>query len=301
MLGPSLRSLAVASAIVLAIPLIDAAWLAGPAAGRLVKPLRGEPLTVSNASCGQRDATAVQQPPFDWTRVLIEKDLIDGDALSYISKREAADSTYRIVRGRAAASLRARGFQPTDDARVVTLRVPRKDIAPLVMGLGERVLSWVVPKASAEEYEGYEIIAESWDDGDDSTWEGNVYVRNLTSGYWASSNEQQWLQSEPYVSNWAQNVSTNLPAPQYRCRKTGSPCGYCGDASVWRCNLDRGLDDAWPWCVGGAAGCVLSGPLWLKCASVNCYGQVFSRWLNVTKQHFQNCWLDEDERIACGG
>jgi hypothetical protein len=40
---------------------------------------------------------------------------------------------------------------------------------------------------------------------------------------------------------------------------------------------------------------------WLPCTGVGCYGAFLAGWLGQTKQHFQNCWLDEAERLACGG
>jgi len=275
------------------LPLVEAAWSALSAtATPEARP--------GAAGCSAGQSGASQHQTFDWHRLLVTRDLVGAEAQSYIRKREEADSTYRIVRARAALQLKARGLKPANDARVLTFKVPvnRAD------GLIRRewpLLNAIMPSALAEEYEGYEIILESWDDGDDYTWEGNAYVRQLSNGEWLSANEQQWLNAEPYQSVWAEEVATNLQPPQYRCRKTGSACGYCSAPGVWRCNMDRALDEAWPWCVGGGAACLMSGPKWPACAGLNCYGQAFSRYLNFSKQHFQNCWLDEEERIACGG
>lgn len=63
----------------------------------------------------------------------------------------------------------------------------------------------------------------------------------------------------------------------------------------------RAIEDRWPYCAGGALACAFAGPAWLQCAGAKCYGQLFGGFLWFTKQHFQQCWLDEAERVACGG
>lgn len=221
----------------------------------------------------------------DWSRARVVRDLHAENAFTYIHAREARDAVFRSVRQKAAAMLSARGLRAGGYARVATFEVPK--LEPIAHGgLLGRLLNLVAPRVSAEEYEGYEIIVESWDDGNNSNWEGNVWVEQLSSGHWMSNNEQQQLDTEPYWSNWADEVSTNMQPPQ-RCRKAGSACGYCAETSAIRCNLQRALDDRWPYCVGGAGACVLSGVAWPKCAGIFCYGQIFGGWLWQTKQHLQ--------------
>lgn len=236
----------------------------------------------------------------DWSRAKVVRDLQGAAALSYIAAREGADPVFRDARQKAAAMLLAQGFRPTGYARVATFHVPKASAPMIDRGLLARLLNLVEPRLLAEVYEGYDIIPQSWDDGDNSTWEGNVWVQELSTGYWMSSNEQQLLPAEPYWANWANQVSTNMQPPQ-RCRKAGSACGYCAETSAIRCNLQNALNDRWPYCAGGALACVASGPAWLGCSGLHCWGQLFGGWLWQTKQHLQQCWLDEAERIACGG
>ena len=142
---------------------------------------------------------------------------------------------------------------------------------------------------------------ESWDDGVNTNWEGNVYVQQLSSGDWVSANEQKETPAEPFDVNWTDPVGTNMQ-PRNDCRKTGSACGYCGTPTAAECNLRMGIEDNWTWCVGTAGACAfLAGPAWPACIGIGCYGAFLAGFLNRTKQHFQNCWLDAAERTACGG
>jgi hypothetical protein len=202
------------------------------------------------------------------------------------------------VRRKAATMLRARGLKPTGIARVATFQFPME--VATQRHLFGRILDIIAPPVSAEQFNGYEIIAESWNDGDNSTWEGNVYVRELSTGQWQSANEQQDLPSEPYEVNWTDEVGTNQQG-RPGCQKAGSPCGLCTDPGAVGCNLRRAVDDRWPYCAGGAAACVAAGPVWLQCAGLQCYGQLFGGWLWQSKNHFSQCWRTHQERIDCTG
>jgi hypothetical protein len=233
----------------------------------------------------------------DWSHARVVRDLQNAAALTFIAGREAGDSEFRYVQNQARKKLRARGLKPTEFARVVRIEIPRE---PKVAHrhLLDRILNLIEPRVSAEVVDGYDIYASSWDDGDGGTWEGNVYVQELGTGLYISANEQKQLPAQPYEPNWAEQVGTNQK-PRPGCQKSGSPCGYCADSGVAGCNLRNAINDRWPYCAGGAAACAWAGPGWLTCAGLNCYGHLFGGWLWQSKMHFQQCWVNEQERINC--
>jgi hypothetical protein len=220
------------------------------------------------------------------------------DARGYIMAKEGSDPTFAAIQRKAAAQLHARGLRPTDIAVFAVMDVPRIPQEPL--GLVGRILELFEPKLIAEEIDGYEVLGQSWDDGNNGTWEGNLYSREIGSGYWISANEQRQLPPEPYEINWNDVVGHNMN-PRVDCRKRGSVCGFCASADVWSCTARAAVADRWPYCAGGALACVASGPAWLQCAGLYCWGQMFGGYLWQTKQHFNSCWVDEYERAACVG
>jgi len=254
--------------------------------------------TAPAPACGLATAVpAGQEGGRDWSRARVVRDIKNAAAMTYITGRAAGDPAFRDVQERAATMLRERGLTPTDHARVLTIQVPR--MAPKTVLL-ERMLGLVAPRVTAEEYDGFEVYIESWNDDDDSTWEGNIWVQELATGAWVSANEQKQLPPAPYIVNWADQVGTSQ-RPLQQCRKSGSVCGYCGSWEAANCNLGRAIDDSWPFCVGFAWACGFTGPMWPECASVACIGPLLGNFLNRTKQHFATCWLDEAEREACEG
>jgi len=235
----------------------------------------------------------------DSDRARVVNDLVGPSALAYVKAKEANDPAFKAVQARSAALLHGRGLRRSPIARVVLVQVPKSGSTRPVALLRE-FFNLIVPPVRAEEFDGFEIIAQSWDDGQHTTWEGNVYVRELSSGLWMSANEQHELASEPYWGNWADLVDTNF-RPRPDCRKQGSVCGYCANPYAAECNLQQALGHAWLSCAAWAGGCMFSGPAWLQCTSISCYGTIFSAWLLQTKQHFQQCWLDEYEEQYCLG
>jgi hypothetical protein len=280
-------------------------WTWAPDALTVLGEATAAPAVSTAAACGNPALSTTEMPGqgvlvLDWSRARVTRDQSGAAALSYITTKEAQNPVFRHVRQHAAAKLRSRGLQPTSIVRVGKLAVPRVFPAAADRWRLDKLLGLIEPRLHAEEFEDFEIIAESWDDGDNYTWEGNVYVEDTTSGHWISANEQQQLPAEPYPVNWAEPVQSNIQ-PTYHCNKKGSACGYCGTPSAASCNLRTAIDDRWPYCAGGAFVCLATGPAWLVCAGLNCWGQTFGGWLWQTKQHLQQCWLDEQERTACGG
>lgn len=235
------------------------------------------------------------------SRARVTRHLFGNEALAFIAGREAGDATFREVQRKAAHLLRVRGLQRTDIAMVARIEVPQRAVQIEQSALLSRIWQKLAPTLYAEVIEGYDVIAQSWDDGDNGTWEGNAYVQQLSSGHWISANEQQQLPPEPNHVNWAEQVSTNMQ-PQSWCRRTGSPCGYCGSGSAPQCNMVRALGGVW-WqdCSLAAGMCRNSGPGWLACTGIGCYGSIWYGYFNYTKAHLSQCWWDEQDRLACGG
>lgn len=241
-----------------------------------------------------------QQPTLDWSRARVMSILDNANAREHIRRLESLDPQFRAAQLRTAAGLQSKGFQPTDLAWVATIEVPRPQLAPNQLGFRDVLSRFLVATLNAEEFDGYEVIAQSWDDGNHSTWEGSVYARNLSTGEWASSYEQQQLPPEPYTILWGDPAGQSFQ-PRYQCRKQGSACGYCGQNGTASCNLQRAIVARWDSCMLGAGACAFSGPNWPGCVAVACWGNFFIGWLMFTKEHFNQCWLDEAERQACEG
>ena len=80
-------------------------------------------------------------------------------------------------------ALAARGYRPTDILVVQRKLGPAESVLPGVNGPMS-----IVPQPASTTYSNSagEQIFWSWDDGDDSTWEGSQYVERYSDGAWAS-------------------------------------------------------------------------------------------------------------------
>lgn len=249
MIAPLLRRMRI---IALAFGLAVVAYQPGASGGAVATTEELTRRTSPGATFANVSLTSRQEPGApDWSRARVVRQLSGTNALAYITGKEAGSAQFRAVQQTAAAKLRKRGLRQTDIAVVLRIEVPKAPEALPGQNALSRLWRFFVPTLTAEVIDGYDVIAQSWDDGDNSTWEGNHYVQELSSGHWTSTNEQQQLPPQPYQANWT--------------------------------------------------GCAFAGPAWLQCATINCYGQLFAGFLWMTKQHFQQCWLDDNERITCGG
>jgi hypothetical protein len=167
------------------------------------------------------------------------------------------------------------------------------------------ILNFLAPTLHAQTYydEGVEVIYESWDDGSDETWEGNLYARILSTDEWTTGIHQKDLSQEGYPIHFAERLDSQYQLPPFDCRRTGSECGYCNDGNVGDCALRTSISNWW-WTCGSAAGsCMLPvpGQQWPLCVGTRC---AFVLGMNVvyqTKEHFKTCYADWYHRAYCEG
>lgn len=112
------------------------------------------------------------------------------EALTYLQQLEAKNpSVFSEVR----RSLRGRGYEPTR-----TVSVSRTVATPGLIS------------DSASSSDG-EIVMWSWDDGDDGTWEGMVYVKRYSDGATATSEGQMDITVPEVRPIWYRTISIDRP------------------------------------------------------------------------------------------
>lgn len=143
------------------------------------------------------------------------------------------------------------------------------------------------------------VVTQSWDDGDDATWEGTFYVQRYTDGAWATYEAQLDIATSDYEVIWAEAiaggggpggdpfpVSLNQPtggldnfslaalrrhSASSQSRATATPCFLTLPAQPW-------FQDFTTCLVSGSAGCAtacaLTGVGWADCTAA-CSAGVF--------------------------
>lgn len=96
------------------------------------------------------------------------------------------------------SELERRGFQPTD--LTVVLRSMTRDPRTGAW-VGGAVSGRIAPTTSGASSEG-EIVLVSWDDGDDTTWEGTTYAENYSTGSWRSWESQADISGSQGFTIW---------------------------------------------------------------------------------------------------
>lgn len=192
----------------------------------------------------------------------------------------------------AGQELADRGFAPTNLIlaleTVVVVGQERRE-APAGVGFA----STTVSNSSGE------VIIPSWDDGDDSTWEGVIYVEDYSTGEWATYAGQLDISTPAYSANWATRTGPlnqqghwsegqpemdrlsgfALAVARERGRVVHAPSREPGAAALASSGLVMFRDFAWcsvSWCAICAELCLLSGPYWGVCFGGCCVGGVIT-------------------------
>lgn len=197
-----------------------------------------------------------------------------------------------------------------------------------------------VPTLSAQteyvyETEGYGIF-DSWDDGDDSTWEGNVFVYHYETGISGSldmqldltplANENQptivWAEGEvedeegdPWPIMWDESVPGAASRALFNSRPSRSaprvykvvarrtcPCELLElpGSDVIDCMIENTLDASWNWCAAAAAGCSEAGAALFKCTGTVCLGVLLANFLDEVWSFRWECASYAGNAIALG-
>lgn len=133
-----------------------------------------------------------------------------------------------------------------------------------------------------------EITFWSWDDGDDSTWEGTVHVSRYSDGVWRTINGQSYIGNENYSGIWSQLVGEwSPPEEEFQSEwNSASPDGTVRFADwdgshepEYRLAFLEEFDwDGYWICVTARCGaacptlCAFAGPFWGYCYGGCCVG-----------------------------
>ncbi|MGD2113917.1 MAG: hypothetical protein PVG07_02620 [Acidobacteriota bacterium] len=226
----------------------------------------------------------------------------DGSFVEKLKGEAALTHLYNLFSRRPEAfkgvrkSLRARGLEPTE--HVYVERTVR-----LASNRNESSGSRAVPTQDySEENSDGEIVFWSWDDGNDATWEGSIYVEVYSSGdasTWegqidASDETHEW---NYYEKTWSgggdgpggEPLPATNEAPPWPSRRShhgvtlasrspnGSHTAYGSNGSMYTPVGWSSWAHCWRACVvGGCAAvaiqCIRSGPLWPACFGIGCIG-----------------------------
>jgi hypothetical protein len=171
-------------------------------------------------------------------------------ARQHIEKKIASRADWKAAHEKTVRELTERGFKPTD--RFIVQR-RYTQLSPL-----QRLVGLIVPTALADLYtysndEG-EITQADWNDGDDSTYEGEVWMYHYGTSSWANAGWQLDITTaENTHVVWTSTGSSSSGAAAWRALLGYTQCAVAG-------------------CIGSAVACALSGPAWGPCAGAWCAG-----------------------------
>jgi len=139
------------------------------------------------------------------------------DARQFVELKLHFDRKFARHRAKAAAKLASKGWKPADALAVVTLQAePGGGGAAAV---ARRIWDALVPALAAQTvhsngegpFEGV-VVYESWDDGDETTWEGMSYFENYDTGQAFSAISQEWTGGDYEHVHWAESVGYDPPS-----------------------------------------------------------------------------------------
>jgi hypothetical protein len=250
------------------------------------------------------------------------------------------DERFMAAQSRSASRHAARGHTPAGIEVGVLLRRERAQ-APtsLLSQIAEAVRPTLRARQGETVYEndGYGVFS-SWDDEDDSTWEGNVFVYHYATGRSLSIDAQLDVSGDGEEAppiEWAEGdleggEEDEEPGPHpiwapgfIQVRPFVSQASYRAEASrferapstraacdcellqepgheVADCMLWNALHDSWWVCGGAAAGCVFSGPAYFKCLGGSCLAAFVANFLEELDEFYEECvaMADEDEVLG---
>lgn len=174
---------------------------------------------------------------------LITESFQGGEARAHLERLRQRDGKLKA----AEAQLRARGYTPTETV-VVMRQIARTPLTDADSGDA---------KASVSNSEG-EVIFSSWDDGDDSTWEGVIHVERYSDGKTVSKPAQLDISTaQPHVI-WEGGGGAGIPDKA----SEGELTRKFGWNNFMLCSLG--------FCMTCGELCTLGGPVWGTCFSLCC-------------------------------
>lgn len=211
--------------------------------------------------------------------------LIEADTVTteHLSGQEAAEylAQSRLRFLASGPHLRWAGAEPTEEVIVLQRdhARPARFVGPGNAGSYSLAQSYV-----SNSYGGLTLW--SWDDGDDSTWEGVILVERYSDGSWSTWETQIDISTTNYTTVWAEWTGGEIHE-EYQTRKSlgsgdfrlaawgGGGCGPgCPGGTYATQEFQDFVQCYLSGCSGVAAACRMLGPAWGNCFAAGCAGVV---------------------------
>lgn len=188
----------------------------------------------------------------------------------------------------AGKKLAALGYQPTDVYVVVRTLRTEGAAASNVDNFGSNFHLQHVAQSQEFQNEDGEMVTMSWDDGDDSTWEGTWYVERYSDGSWKTMEGQLDIADAPPYAIWSEVIGQGKGGgnPPVNANPDNNP--FLAPASSPQISLaslasfasGANLQDNGDWgdwaqcagagCLGCLAECIYAGPYYWGCVAACC-------------------------------
>jgi hypothetical protein len=225
-------------------------------------------------------------------------------AREFIQVKRSRDPRFAKAMDESAERLAKRGYKYRNLETLHLLSDTRQETT-----IAQRIWESFVPRLSAQDVFGASGdepingigVWSAWDDGDDSTWEGNAYFENYDSRQWYSVDNQLDVSSEITRVVWADSRDFEARDPHtreglapvaFRVRQLSAPsvcsCGRSGEIPA-SCMLRVALDRSFVRCGIAAGGCLLSGPGYVGCVGTGCGGSITWEFLAEAWRWGRDC------------
>jgi hypothetical protein len=235
-------------------------------------------------------------------------------AMQFVEQVARKNPMFRMAEAGAAQRLRAKGLRPRPELTTVYRYHRRTTPTPTLL---DQFSHWFMPRLAAkQEYgegEGY-VVYSSWDDGDDATWEGNIFVQaNDPSGTWYTLNTQVDVTADWLPVRWVdggRGGDRDRGEREYRTRdgglelvnlrgvsllsamQAGTGCGCLSRAWSGKaagCIFQTSLLEAGGQCLAAAGLCRWAGPGYFGCVGRGCALVLGGRLWNNAIAWKNNC------------
>jgi hypothetical protein len=214
-------------------------------------------------------------------------------AVQFVEQVARRNPMFRMVEARSAQRLSAKGLRSRPELATV-YRYHRHTQKTMMNQLSQWFLPTLIANQDAYgDSEGY-VVFSPWDDGDDSTWEGNIFVQaNDPSGTWYSLDTQVDLNGDWLPVRWISGYGGDRDRGEreYRTRdggvelvnlrgvsllsimQAGAGCGCLSRAWSGKaagCIFQTSLLESGGQCIMAASLCRFRGPGYFGCVGFTC-------------------------------
>lgn len=229
-------------------------------------------------------------------------------AWRHLDIRIAQNSALKVAYERSRAEMSSRGYSATWTV-FVERRIVRTPMRRPPNSVVAQFKHLIMPSLSAQEYSeangSGEFIATAWDDGNDDTWEGSIYVQRYSDGAWRLYDSQvdagtsDDSSNAPNYHDFLDGRGGNGPGGPLPIRGPGLRRPKALFANLvganenldalrkanavvtaqsgcdWLCRAGRWASCTRGWCAAAAIsayGCRRTGAAWLPCFGIACTG-----------------------------